>query len=328
MTETGVQTLRKNGKDGCSTDTVNAIKQRAPHRSLWLVGGRRTALSPFSLFAQRLQVGAFCLVAAGCLTSQTARPKRVADDSSYREFVALMRAKGIHYSTDRDLIAPVNRVSQRILEAAHGVYYGERARQVRWDIGLMEAPEVANAVAFPSGQIIVFSGLFPVASTESGLAAIIGHEVAHILRQHTKQRREVQQDQEMAAMVLGTILGAGTALATGNRELGSVVSDTSRKVAEYHSFVNVLLPFGRQQEMQADRIGVELAAQAGYDPIVAITVWERLSEESAGPARSMLATHPPAAERLKALRSEAAEASIGYRSKAPGSEDPLPRLAD
>ena len=286
-------------------------------------------------------LGVLCLLLAGCLTARPPAPQPEREQASKKasldqerakrqnqELLELLASRGIRTSTDPALIVPLRRVAGRIIEAARGPYYRRRAQQVDWDIRLMDAPHVANALATPSGLILVFSGLYPIAGTEAGLAAIIGHEVAHVLREHSRRRRDVASEEEGRALLAAAILGAGTALASNDAAVGKAVGGVTGDVIRYRSALSVLLPFGRRQEVEADRIGVALAASAGYDPQSALAVWERLSDAADARGGSRLSTHPPADERLSALRGAAAEATIQYRAVAPGAEDLLPAPAD
>lgn len=160
-----------------------------------------------------------------------------------------------------------------------------------WEYNLVDSKEV-NAWCMPGGKIVFYTGILPVCKDDAGIAAVMGHEVAHALANHGQQR--------MSAGVLQQIGAAGAQFAVGNKD-----SQTQALVMQAYgvgSQVGGMLPFSRSHESEADKIGLTLMAIAGYDPINAVKVWERMSEISNGNAPAeILSTHPSNQTRINEL---------------------------
>jgi len=179
----------------------------------------------------------------------------------------------------------VQAISQRLI-AQVGVFRPD-ATGWNWEVHVIQSNEV-NAWCMPGGKIAVYSGLIrQLKATDAELAAVIGHEIAHALREHARER----VSQQMAAQVGLSVLSA----VTGN----AGAADLGGKLTE----VMFTLPNSRTHETEADRMGVELAARAGYDPRAAVTLWQKmgaLSGNGGGP--EFLSTHPSAASRTADLQ--------------------------
>src|SRR5499426_315941 len=162
----------------------------------------------------------------------------------------------------------------------------------KWEVNVLTSPEV-NAWCMPGGKIAVYTGIIEkLQITDDELAAVMGHEIAHALREHGRERASQQMAAGAGASLAGVVAdiflpGSGQ-LATQGAGLGAQVG--------------VLLPYSRTHETEADRIGVELAARAGYDPRAAITLWQKMARLSSGGAPpSLLSTHPSNEARIKDL---------------------------
>lgn len=156
----------------------------------------------------------------------------------------------------------------------------------QWEANVLNSDEV-NAWAMPGGKIAVYSGLIEkLQLTDDELAAVIGHEIAHALREHSRERASEQ-------MVAGGLISFGSAI------LG--LGDLGAKGAEFAYMGLLGLPNSRRHEVEADRIGVELAARAGYDPRAAISLWQKMGQAGGGQAPKFLSTHPTQSDRLSDL---------------------------
>ena len=155
----------------------------------------------------------------------------------------------------------------------------------------------------------VYTGIFPVAKNEAGLAAVMGHEVVHALARHGAERMSQGQLTNAALQVAGAAAGAGG---------GGLMSDAAIAALGAGAQVGVLLPFSRKHESEADYIGILLAADAGYDPRESVRLWERMAQMSggAGPAE-FLSTHPGHETRIEQLKKWMPEAMGIYQSKPP-----------
>lgn len=161
-----------------------------------------------------------------------------------------------------------------------------------WEYKLVDSKEV-NAWCMPGGKIVVYSGILPITKNETGLATVMGHEVAHALANHGQQRMSAGLVQQ---------LGAGVAQAA----VGNQSSETQALVMQAYGIgtqVGGMLPFSRSHESEADEIGLTLMAIAGYNPEESIAFWERMSASSGGSAPAeILSTHPSDATRIANLK--------------------------
>jgi predicted Zn-dependent protease len=216
----------------------------------------------------------------------------------------------MNQSQDPREIEPVRRVAARIIEAAKRSKYAEMANQFQWEVTVIKDDKTMNAFALPGGKIAVYTGIFPVAKTEAGLAAVLGHEVTHALARHGAERMSQGQLTNATLQVLGT--AAGTA--GGNAMLGQAAMAALGAGVQ----VGVLLPFSRKHESEADYIGILLAADAGYDPRESVHLWERMEQVSGGKGPSeFLSTHPGHETRIEQLKKWMPEAMAIYQTKPP-----------
>lgn len=213
----------------------------------------------------------------------------------------------MHQSQDPREIEPVRRVAARIVEAAKHSKYAEMANQFQWEVTVFKDDKTANAFALPGGKMAVYTGIFPMAKTEAGLAAVMGHEVVHALARHGGERMSQGQLTNVGLQVVGAVAG-------GSGMLGQATMAALGVGAQ----VGVLLPFSRKHESEADYVGILLAADAGYDPRESIALWERMGQTSGGGAPSeFMSTHPSHETRIAQLKKWMPEAMAIYQTKAP-----------
>ena len=222
-------------------------------------------------------------------------------------------------SQDPREIEPVKRVAARIVEAAKRSKYAEMAKQFQWEVTVIKDDKTANAFALPGGKMAVYTGIFPIAKTEAGLAAVMGHEVVHALARHGAERMGQGQVANIGLQVVGAAVG----LSSKNPMLGQATMAALGAGAQ----VGVLLPFSRKHESEADYVGILLAADAGYDPRESIALWERMGQASGGggPAE-FLSTHPSHDTRIDQLKEWMPEAMVIYQKRAPMPATPLPEV--
>ena len=172
----------------------------------------------------------------------------------------------------------------------------------KWEYNLVEDPAV-NAWCMPGGKIVFYTGILPITQGEAGVAAVMGHEVAHALANHGQQRMSAAQYQAIGAV-------AGN-LALGNDPKKQQIFNQAYGLG---STVGVMLPFSRNHESEADRIGLTLMAIAGYDPIAAAELWQRMKANAGGNAPpEFLSTHPSSTTRINNITSWASEARAEAR---------------
>jgi len=193
-------------------------------------------------------------------------------------------------TSDQEALRMVRAVGERIAAAANKPDY-------RWEFRIINDPETINAFCVPGGKVAVYTGLFPIARDEAGLAVVLGHEVAHALLRHAGER-----------MSQAEVLGAGMAVAGA-----SGINPQILQALGLGASVGLILPFSRSQESEADHVGLILMAKAGYDPRVALEVWDRMARKEKGAPPAFLSTHPGYETRVQQLRSFMPEALSYYQ---------------
>jgi metalloendopeptidase OMA1, mitochondrial len=213
-------------------------------------------------------------------------------------------------SQDPREVEPVKRVAARIVEAAKRSKYAEMANQFQWEVTVIKDDKTPNAFALPGGKMAVYTGIFPMAKTEAGLAAVMGHEVVHALARHGAERMSQGQVTNATLQVIGAAAGASGG--------GGMLGQATMAALGVGAKVGVLLPFSRKHESEADYIGILLAADAGYDPREAVALWERMGQMSGGGAPSeFMSTHPSHETRIDQLKKWMPEAMAIYQAKQP-----------
>lgn len=172
-------------------------------------------------------------------------------------------------------------IAQRIIPYSYE--WNERARVWKWEVNLLGSPEL-NAFCMPGGKIAFYYGILEKLKLEDDeVAAIMGHEVSHALREHARERLGKSQATQVGAGVLSALLGLGNlgnaALNVGSQLLG--------------------LKFSREDETEADLVGIELSARAGYDPAAAVRLWEKMMAANKGAPPQWLSTHPANGTRIR-----------------------------
>lgn len=199
-------------------------------------------------------------------------------------------------SKDPAANAMVQRVGQRVA-AASGL-------KENWEFIVIDEPQV-NAFALPGGKIAVYTGILPVAGDDAGLATVLSHEVGHVMAHHAAERISQSQIIDAGTGVAAILLGGATGT-DPNAVAGLLGAGAA---------VGLTLPFGRQQEYEADRIGLTLMARAGYDPRSAVGFWQRMSQKSGGGGPEFLSTHPAGENRVARIQELLPEALAQYKPK-------------
>jgi predicted Zn-dependent protease len=210
------------------------------------------------------------------------------DASSRKAYAQMMAEAQKKGALDRDAaqVQRVRNVVSRLVPQT--AVFRPDAQKWPWEVHVVSIDEV-NAWCMPGGKMAVYTGLIQkLQITDDELAAVMGHEIAHALREHARERISRQMGTQMAVGIAGALFGVGE-LGQG---LGNMVAD-----------VTLNLPNSRLHETEADRIGVELAARASYDPRAAISLWEKMAKgSSGGQPPKWLSTHPSHEDRIKDLR--------------------------
>jgi predicted Zn-dependent protease len=200
----------------------------------------------------------------------------------------------------------VKNVGQKIAVAAerwlNANGYAGYLSDYKWEYNLVEDATV-NAWCMPGGKIVFYTGILPIAKGEAGIAAIMGHEVAHALANHGQQRMSAGQLQTLGAV-------AGNIALSKDPENQEIFN----QAYGIGSTVGVMLPFSRSHESEADQIGLQLMAIAGYEPMAAARLWERMKANAGGQSPpEFLSTHPSSDTRISNITSWAPAAKAEAR---------------
>lgn len=221
----------------------------------------------------------------------------------YDEFI-----KTAPLSKNKTNTALVEKVGRNIANAVE-VYmksngYESELANYQWEFKLVQSTDV-NAFCMPGGKIVVYEGILPITQDETGLAVVLGHEVAHAVAKHSNERMSQQVMSQYGGVALNTALG-GTSATT--QALASAVYGLG---AQY----GIMLPYSRKQELEADKLGLIFMAMAGYNPSYAQSFWERMSQSSAGGTPEFMSTHPSDATRISKIQQDLPEAMKYYTGK-------------
>lgn len=228
-----------------------------------------------------------------CSTSPTGRSQVILRSDadlaaeSARQF-GEMRAS-IPLTTDRATIDYVACVARAVVEVLPDEY-----RELPWDMAIFDS-EAVNAFAMPGGKIGVMVGILAAADNQDRLAAVIGHEIAHVTARHSNERASRAPVAGVGVQVVAILLGGGNSGATY----------TAYEALNAGASLGIMLPFNRAQESEADIIGLEYMARAGFDPREAVPLWQNMSKDDDGKEiAEFMSTHPSHANRIESLISE------------------------
>jgi predicted Zn-dependent protease len=216
----------------------------------------------------------------------------------YTKTIAAAQQKGL---LDRDpaTVQRVRTIANRLIVQTGA--FRKDAPGWKWEVHVITSDQL-NAWCMPGGKMAVYTGLIQKLNlSDDEIAAIMGHEIAHALREHGRER----VSQQMATGIAVGIASAALGLGQGGSQLADMVAQ-----------VTFTLPNSRLHEQEADRIGVELAARAGYDPRAAVSVWEKMAKAGGGSPPQFLSTHPSPENRIKDLEVYAAKVMPLYEAAA------------
>lgn len=210
-------------------------------------------------------------------------------------------------STNATNTAMVKRVGQKLATAVETYLkqngFESDVKNYSWEFNLVQ-DNSANAFCMPGGKIVVYEGLLPYTQNETSLAIVLGHEIAHAVAKHSAEQLTKQQNQSIGTNILGNVL---------NQTVGNGVGNVASAVAgQYFSFRN--LKYSRDNETEADYMGLIFAAMAGYDPQQAIPFWQRMSQGSSSNKSDIFSDHPSDAKRIAALQQEMPKALEYYKA--------------
>jgi predicted Zn-dependent protease len=209
---------------------------------------------------------------------------------AYRQMMAeLDKKKQIDHGTP-EVMSPrlkkVQEITDRLI--AQAIQFRPDSSSWRWEVQVINDPKTVNAFCMAGGKMAIYSGMWEqLKITDDELAQVMGHEISHALLDHTRERMSVARSTSLGVQALGIVTGVGGGL-------GGQAMDMAAQVA-------ITLPNSREGESEADAVGTQLAARAGYDPKAAVTLWEKMAKLGKGPAE-FLSTHPSSEHRAAKLR--------------------------
>ena len=225
---------------------------------------------------------------------------------SNKEYTDYMKSAKL--STNSANTAMVKRVGQRLATAVEK-YLSEHGMQAEtkeysWEFNLVQDQSV-NAFCMPGGKIVVYEGLLPVTKDEASLAIVLGHEIAHAVAKHSAEQMSKQIKNQYGTEILGQVLNAA-GVSSGTTQLAHIIA---QKGLQFRS-----LKYSRDNESEADRMGLIFAAMAGYDPNVAVSFWQRMAQMTGNSNQSdVFSDHPSDAKRIAAIKQELPEALTYYK---------------
>ncbi|MFY9329499.1 MAG: M48 family metallopeptidase [Georgfuchsia sp.] len=228
---------------------------------------------------------------------------------AYQDMMGSLDKKG-RISTDEKLNLRVQLITDRLIDQA--VSYRPVTRNWAWSVKVIDEPKTVNAFCMAGGKMAIYTGLIEkIHPTDDEIAEVMGHEISHALLQHSRE-----QMSEKAVMGVGVALIGASAVSSADRQ-------TRENVAALGAMTLIMLPHSRRDEDEADRLGIELAAKAGYNPHAAVTLWEKMLSESGNNSKfDWLSTHPASRKRIETLQALEPEMAVYYRQAKKG-EPPL-----
>ena len=208
--------------------------------------------------------------------------------------------------TDRvtiDYIACVANAVVSVLEPPHN--------KLQWEMAIFEVDAV-NAFAMPGGKIGVMQGILKAAQNQHQLAAVIGHEIAHVTAEHSAERASRGKVSGVGIQVAAVLLGGGHQGATY----------TAYEALNQGAAFGIMLPFSRNQESEADVIGLKYMARAGFDPRQAVPLWQNMMNEAGKEPAEFMSTHPSSEKRIDALISQWGDTLPLYNEALSAGRDP------
>jgi predicted Zn-dependent protease len=267
-----------------------------------ILSGRGTRLLPFILATSMLWLSPVAHadgvdVGKPSVMTKLVPAKQVEDQAvkEYRQLLKQAANKNALTPDDHPQVQRLRTIASKLIPYANR--FNKRSKDWSWEINLIGS-EAINAFCMPGGKIAFFSGILQkLKLTDDEVAMVMGHEIAHALREHARERMAKSVATDIGATVLGELIGGGKY--TGAFRLGG----------------NLLsLKFSRSDESEADLVGLDLAARAGYDPRAGITLWQKMSAASKDRPLEFLSTHPSGEHRIDEIKDHLPEVMPLYEA--------------
>jgi predicted Zn-dependent protease len=235
-------------------------------------------------------------------------PDSTMNQMSLTEYQTFLKENKL--STNASDTAMVQRVGLKIADAverycrANGM--DDRVSGFNWEFNLIESKDI-NAWAMPGGKVVVYTGILPVTQNETGLAVVMGHEVAHVIARHGSERMSQGLLVQMGGMALSEALASKPA----------ATQELFMKSYGIGANVGIMLPYSRMHESEADRMGLIFMAMAGYDPQESVAFWQRMAAQPGNDQKppELLSTHPADDTRIENIKSYMPEALSYYKQQ-------------
>lgn len=260
----------------------------------------------------------FLLLLCGCATSPTGRSQLMlvspqqaisASKEAYVETLRPLQREG-KVDSNPAVAQRVRVITGRIVAQAIQLFPNTRGWE--WSVKVIDEPETVNAWCMAGGKMAVYTGLIDkLQATDDELAQVMGHEIAHALANHTAEKMSMAMATQMGMM--------GVAVAAGDSQYSGLALSGSAMAAA----LAITLPNSRTAESEADVMGIELAARAGYDPRAAVTLWDKMGRTGGPKPPQFLSTHPSPANRQAELRNLAGKMMAYYQQPGPRPVFPL-----
>jgi predicted Zn-dependent protease len=210
--------------------------------------------------------------------------------SAYAEMIGqLDKKKKIETGTPR--VEKVREITERLI--AQAVRLRPETAKWNWDVQVIDEPKTVNAFCMAGGKMAIYTGMWEkLKATDDEIAQVMGHEIAHALADHTRERMSIA----MTSAAVTTAAAVAITVAGGDERAGLALTG-----AQLASVVAIQLPNSRESEAEADQIGIEIAARAGFDPKAAVTLWQKMGKEGGGGPPEFLSTHPSPQNRAARL---------------------------
>jgi predicted Zn-dependent protease len=227
-------------------------------------------------------------------------------DASTEAYQQVIQKEQGKVNNEPTLERRVEEITGRLV--AQAVKYRPETEQWKWEVVVIDEPETLNAWAMAGGKMAIYTGIInKLRLSDDEIAQIMGHEIGHALAKHTAERMSVATAQQIGLQVAASILGTG-----------SMTNQMALQAAAIATTVGVQLPNSRKQESEADRIGIELAAKAGYDPNAAVSLWQKMIEATGQRGKSdFLSTHPAGEKRIESLSAMVPQMMPYYQDRSP-----------
>ena len=231
------------------------------------------------------------LVPAGTLEKSAAQ--------QYRQMLAEAQAQGALAPPNHPQLQRLRAIAQRLVP--HAPQWNERAPDWKWEVNLIGGKQI-NAFVMPGGKIVFYTGIIDqLKLTDDEIAMIMGHEMAHALREHARERLAKSQATGLGLSLGAQLLGLG--------DMGNMAANLGTQL--------LTLQYSRSDESEADLVGLEIAARAGYDPKAAITLWQKMGAATGNKGGlGFLSTHPSGPNRIKELEANLPKVDKLYRQAA------------